>query len=413
MLNSGGYGPRSIEVIVDLADLDFFEFCDVTAVFDTLRREQPVYWNASAETGGFWALTRYDDVAWAWKQPKLFSSEWGNMLRLHGRKDPAAGKMMVVTDPPRHTRLRALLNQGFQPRVVEHTKLAVQLYVSDLLDLVAAKGEVDFAVEVAAKLPLCVTCDMIGIPQTDWALVADLSTSSLAGEDPEYRRPSASESALQSVNTELLFYFLDLIAQRRREPADDLVSALVDLRLDGGRLSDEEIALNCFSFLLGGNETTRHAATGGLLVLMERPEEMNLLATNEACLSTAVEEVLRWTTPAMHVLRVALQDVDVGDHRIRAGQTVTLWSISANRDEAVFTEPDRFDLYRTPNRHLTFGIGNHYCIGAHIARLELRQLFRELALRQFRFHLIENPVRLRSNFLSGFKHLKLRLVDSR
>lgn len=394
---------------IDLTDLDLFEKGMAEAAFAQLREEVPIYWNASATGEGFWALTRYEDILWSWKQPRILSSEYGNMLRLRGHKDPAAGKMMVVTDPPKHTRLRMLLNYGFTPQAVAGMEPQISAFACQLLDQVQPGQTFDFVTEIAAKLPVSVTCNLLGVPETDWKRMADLSTSSFAAEDSEFWKGSSIEQTLATSNLEILSYFLDLIAIKRQRPQQDLVSGMIELRVNGNKLSDEEIALNCFSFLLGGNETTRYAAAAGLLALMQRPAELLRLRENSPLITTAVEEMLRWATPNLHVLRVATQDVRIRDQLIRAGEMVTLWSISANRDDAVFQNPSEFDIGRTPNRHLTFGIGNHYCIGANIARLELKALFLEMLRRNYSFDLIGEPSRLRSNFLSGFKHMYVQL----
>ncbi|HEU5227167.1 MAG TPA: cytochrome P450, partial [Ktedonobacteraceae bacterium] len=329
-------------VDIDLTDLDLFEKGMAESAFATLRQEAPVYWHPDTTGGGFWVLTRYDDIAWAWKQPKILSSEYGNMLRLRGHKDPAAGKMMVVTDPPQHTRLRMLLNHGFTPQAVTSMEPQIRSFACELLDRLVPGQEFDFVTEVAAKLPVSVTCNLLGVPETDWKLVADLSTSSFAAEDSEFWKGSSVEQTLAVSNLEILSYFLDLITKRRRRAQQDLVSAMIEFRVNGSKLSDEEIALNCFSFLLGGNETTRYAAAVGLLALIQRPTELLRLKEQPALISSAVEEVLRWSTPNLHVLRVATQDVCIRDQLIRAGEMVTLWSISANRDGEVFPDPNEF-----------------------------------------------------------------------
>jgi cytochrome P450 len=395
---------------IDVTDLDLFEKEMAGSIFATLRQEAPIYWNQSATGEGFWVLSRYADIVLAWKQATLFSSERGNMLRLRGYKDPAAGKMMVVTDPPRHTRLRMLLNHGFTPQAVASLEPKIQTFVCELLDRLVPGKVFDFVTDVAAKIPVSVTCGLLGIPGEDWAWIANLSTSSFAAEDREFWNRSSVEETLALSNIELLSYFLDLIAVRRQQPEQDLVSTMIALCIDGNKLSSEEIALNCFSFLLGGNETIRYAAASGLFALIRRPEVIVRLRENHALISSAVEEILRWATPNAHVLRVATKDVRIRDQMIRTGEMVTLWSTSANRDEAVFPNPYEFDIGREPNQHLTFGIGNHYCIGASIARLELKVLFLEIVRRGYCFEVEHEPSHLRSNFLSGFKHLFLKLT---
>jgi cytochrome P450 len=291
------------------------------------------------------------------------------------------------------------LNHGFTPQAVASLEPKIQTFVCELLDRLVPGKVFDFVTDVAAKIPVSVTCGLLGIPGEDWAWIANLSTSSFAAEDREFWNRSSVEETLALSNIELLSYFLDLIAVRRQQPEQDLVSTMIALCIDGNKLSSEEIALNCFSFLLGGNETIRYAAASGLFALIRRPEVIVRLRENHALISSAVEEILRWATPNAHVLRVATKDVRIRDQMIRTGEMVTLWSTSANRDEAVFPNPYEFDIGREPNQHLTFGIGNHYCIGASIARLELKVLFLEIVRRGYCFEVEHEPSHLRSIFL--------------
>lgn len=396
---------------IDLTNLDLFESGEVETIFAELRQEAPVYWNPSATGEGFWVLTRYKEVASAWKQSAIFSSEHGNMLRLREYKDPAAGKMMVVTDPPRHTKLRTLLNHGFTPQSVALMEPQIHSFVCELLDQLVPNQSFDFVADVASKLPVCVTCHLMGIPRTDWKFIASLSTSSFAAEDHEFWKGASLEQTLAIANTEILYYFIDLIARRRRHPEQDLVSILAGLKVNGNKLNNEEIALNCFSFLLGGNETTQYVLAAGLQALTQWTDEVSRLREDFSLMPTAVEEILRWSSPNFHVLRIATRDVSICGKNIRSGDRVTLWSASANRDDKVFSNPYKFDIGRLPNQHVTFGIGNHYCIGANIARLELKAFLLEMLKRDYRFEVVGEPVRLRSNFLSGFKHLYVRLLS--
>lgn len=395
---------------IDFRNLDLFSSGRTDAIFAKLRKEAPVYWNPTENGTGFWALSKYEDIVSTWKNTSVFSSEYGNMLRLLGGHDPSAGKMMVVTDPPRHHLLRKMHNEAVNPKKVSQMEPKVHSFVCELLDSIAEGESFDFTVDIAAKLPVSVTCDLLGVPREDWKLVADLCKASITAEDPENWHGQDAEETLAMANVEILAYLLELIHQRRRNPGHDMISMLIESRVDGSGLGDQEIALNGFSILLGGIETTKYAAAGGLLALLEHPEEAERLHKQPSLMPKAVEEILRWTTPNAHVLRVAKQDVQIRDVLIRAGQTVTLWVASANRDEDVFEDPYRFRIDRAPNPHLTFGSGGHYCLGGGLARMELNLLFSEIVARGYEIRTAGPAVRLRSNFLSGYTHVPVRFT---
>ncbi|WP_339322929.1 cytochrome P450 [Paenibacillus sp. FSL W8-0194] len=392
---------------IDLTDLELFASGRMEPVFAALRQNTPVFWNPTSRSSGFWVLTRYHDILHAWKDTKALSSEYGNMLRLHGKRDPAAGRMINLTDPPRHTQLYALLSSAMNRRTVAEMEPRIHAIICELLDGVV-EGEVfDFVEDVAAKLPVAVTCELLGVPRADGDFIADLSRAVVTGEDPEFKREDSVMKSLSTAHTQILSYFLDIIRSRRQNPAQDVISRFIQTDRDGERLSDQEIALHCFVLLLGSIETTKYAAAGGLLAFITHPIEWERLLQNPALLSSAVEEILRWTTPNVHVMRVATKDIRIRDHTIYSGQAVTLWTASANRDEEVFPSPYTFDIGRSPNRHLTFGAGPHYCFGADLARLELKLLFGEILNRRYLAEILEVPPRVVSNFMQGYKHLSI------
>lgn len=377
-------------------------------IFIKLRKEAPVFWNKTEQEGGFWVLTKYDDIATVLKDSHTFSSEYGNMLRVYGGRDPAAGTMMSVTDQPRHSFLRKLHSDSFNPKAVSQMKSNIHSFVCELLDQMVEGETFDFVDEIAGKVPVSVTCSLLGIPREDWSQIADLGRASLTAEDPEFRQGQDIEESLEFVNNELFTYLLDMIQYRRREPGHDLISKFIE----SGMLDEKEILLNSFSLLLAGTETTKYAAAGGMLALIKHAEEAERLYQEPSLMPLAIEEILRWTTPIAHVLRVATQDVQIKDTRIRAGETVTMWTASANRDEDVFEDPFRFNLSRDPNPHLAFGKGRHYCIGGNFARMELNLLFSEIVARGYRFETKGPAVRVRSNLLNGFKHIPVCMTSS-
>jgi cytochrome P450 len=282
----------------------------------------------------------------------------------------------------------------------------VREITNQIIDDVAARGACDFVTDVAALLPLAVICQMMGIPREDWQLMFTLTNSGLGSEDPEYQTVPGSgpETARQS-RIEMFKYFATQVARRRQSGGEDLVSILVGAEVDGESLTQEEILFFCQLLILAGNETTRNAISGGLLALCEHPEERARLQNDPSLLPTAVEEILRWSSPVAHMMRYVTRDVEIRGKQIREGERVLLWYPSANRDEEVFPNADRFDVGRTPNEHIAFGIGEHFCLGASFARLELRVMFETLLERLPDIQLAGKPERLRSGFIGGIKHM--------
>jgi cytochrome P450 len=385
------------------------------AIWRRLRREEPVSWSPPAQGHdgrtypGFWNITRYADILTISRDPATFISGQGITLGTtpeHAGPEAGLGKMLIVTDPPRHVRLRRLVSKGFTPRAVALFEPHVRQITTAILDDLAGRAAGDFVTEVAALLPLAVICDMMGVPRHDWPLMFDLTNKLVGGKDPEYQEDGAGGyETIARAHRQMFAYFTGAIAGRRYQRKDDLVSVLVDAEIDGDQLSEEEILYFCSMLILAGNETTRNAISGGLLALFEHPAQRERLYRAPELLSTAVEEILRWVSPVLHMARTATRDVAIQGRRIRAGERVVMWYPSANRDEAIFPDADTFDVGRTPNEHLGFGIGEHFCLGAGFARLELRVLFEELLQRFPDIELAGPPQRLRSTFIGGIKHL--------
>ncbi|HZU78101.1 MAG TPA: cytochrome P450, partial [Dehalococcoidia bacterium] len=344
------------------------------------------------------------------RDPQRFISGKGIHLSLdpdqEARPEFGQGTMMITTDPPRHVRLRRLVNKGFTPRMIARLEPHIRAIVTHVLDNVAPRGECDFVTDVAALLPLAVICDMMGVPEPDWERMFQLTNRALGFDDPEYAtQPGDSGGA----EMEIFQYFAALAAQRKgEERRDDLLSVLLEADIDGEKLTDLELLWFCFLLIVAGNETTRNATSGGMLALIEHPDQRRLLLEDPALLPGAVEEILRWTSPVLHMARVCTADTELRGQTIRAGQKVVLWYPSANRDEDVFPDGDVFDVRRTPNDHLAFGIGEHFCLGAGLARLELRVMFEELLRRMPDIELSGPVERLRSNFIGGIKHMPVR-----
>ncbi len=376
-----------------------------------LQKDSPVYWNPPGYCAGFWSITRHSDASAALRDTENFSSEKGMMLGVNeGEGDTGAGKILAVSDPPRHDELRRAMAAGFSPRAIRLAKDNVEDVAIALVEEFIERGSGDFVADVSARLPNYIICSLLGVPRRDWDLMYKLASAALGFDDPELRRDGSARMARAMAHAEIIAYYMTLVEERRRKPGSDLISVLVDARIDGRPLTDEEIILNCDGFVIGGNETTRSAISGGVQMLASDEAQWNALRTDEALVPTAVDEILRWTTPIMHSLRTAKNDVMFHDVLIKRGDAVAIWTIAANRDEQVFDAPERFDIARSPNKHIAFGVGVHHCIGSMLTRLELTSLLQ--VLRQRVRHLrLDGPVeRSRSNVLRGIKRMPIAVA---
>jgi cholest-4-en-3-one 26-monooxygenase len=316
-------------------------------------------------------------------------------------------------DPPEHTRYRKLVNRGFTPRMINALEARIRERAVRILDRAVAKGTCDFVVDVAAELPLEVIAELIGVPNDDrhklfeWTSQA-LSLADAGDADPEY---FVGEDAVLQAQMEMFGYVQDLCEQRRQDPRDDIMSELIQAELEGNKLSDSELAAFFMFLTAAGNETTRNAATHGLCAFLDDPEEWDKLVQDpEGLVASATEEILRWASPVMCLRRNVTSDTELRGHGLMAGDKVSVWYVSANRDEEVFENPFHFDIERRPNEHVAFGGGGpHFCLGASLARLELRVLFEELARRVPVLRSLGPPAPLRSNIVAGIKHLPVDL----
>jgi cholest-4-en-3-one 26-monooxygenase len=408
--------PTSVDQI-DLTDCDLFLHGDPDAVWTTLRREAPVHWNERSWGPGFWNLTRYEDVLRVSTDASTFISGKGIILDNDGRRtqreqamssqgygmDPR-GNMMIMTDPPRHTVLRRIVNKGFTPLAVRRMEPHIRVLVTKIIDDVIERGECDFVLDISRRLPLEVICEMVGVPEGDWEGMFELTNRVIGFDDPEYSRDEITQEEME-MSFNLFQYMGELITSRRENPREDVLSTLVNTEIEGTSLNDGEIFLMFLLLIVAGNETTRNATTGGMLAMLNNPDQRQRLIADPSLIPTAVEEVVRWTSPVMHFERVATKDVEIGGQEIKEGDEVTLWYTSANRDEAVFENPQTFDVGRSPNEHIAFGKGEHFCLGANLARLELVVMFEELLKRIPDMELAGQPERLRSNFIRGIKRM--------
>ncbi|WP_442738392.1 cytochrome P450 [Streptomyces pseudogriseolus] len=389
---------------VDLADPALHAEEDLSELWRQLRAREPVHWQPGRDSRpGFWALTRYEDVVAAYRDTEHFSSDRGNVLdTLLAGGDSASGQMLPVMDGPRHAELRGALLKVLSPRALNRVVDSIRTASRDLLSRALDLGQCDFAQDIAGMLPLRAICDLLDVPRADRQRLLAMTSSALAAKSESCLRQDSWVS-----RGEILLYFSDLVAARRRRPGDDVISLLTQVRVGGLPLRDDEAILNCYSLILGGDETTRLALTGAVDALLDNPGQWRAYQAGEVATETAVEEVLRWTTPTLHAGRTAAADITLHGRTIRGGDVVTLWNVSANRDEEVFEEPDRFLLSRAPNRHLSFAYGSHFCLGAFLARVEIGAVLSAMRATVGSMTRMAPARRVYSNFLGGFGHLPL------
>lgn len=409
---------------IDLLDLDRWVTEGVPhRWFDELRRDAPVWRHPAADGGpGFWVVSRYHDVVTAGRKPELLSSdaERGGVTALvapapshdisdvrSAAIDRSDAKSLLLMDPPEHTQYRKLVNKGFTPRMTARMAPRVRALVNELLDQVDGADVVDFVEHVSVPLPLTVIAELLGVPRADQPKVLQWTNMIAAPTDTQADDPDAT---VLTAFLEFSHYVDALRAERGESPADDLISDLISARVDGHELSQLRFQLFVVLLAAAGNETTRNAMSHGVVAFAEHPDAYDRLRADPSLIPTAVEEILRWASPVMYFRRTAVADMDLGGQRIEAGDIVSLWYTSANRDDDVFERPHDFDITRDPNPHIAFGGGGpHFCLGASLARLEIAILLEEL-VRRVRCVEVAGPVvRVRTNFLNGLNRVPIRL----
>jgi cholest-4-en-3-one 26-monooxygenase len=380
--------------------------------FRLLRDEAPVYRHLATEEEMpefFWALTRHEDVQAANRDWETFSSERGSVQLMEREPEElAAFKTIIDTDPPDHVRLRRIVNRGFTPRAVARVEEHYRQVTAEIVDRALDAGTIDFVVDVAAELPLVAIAEHLGVPIEDRHQLMHWTNRMVGRTDPEYDfGPDAPIAAA----TELYTYANGIAAERRRCPADDIITKLVN-EVDGEALGEHEFELFMLALAVAGNETTRNAISHGLHALLQNDDQMQRLRSGPPELyETAVEEIIRWATPVIRFRRTATRDVELHGTTISENDPVCLFYTGANFDERVFADPLRFDVGRDPNPQIGFGGGGpHFCLGASLARLEIRIMFDELLARTASIELAGEPQRLRSSFINGLKHLPVTLT---
>jgi cytochrome P450 len=366
----------------------------------------------------FWSVTRYDDIIAVVSEPVLFSSAYLISLPSSPELEQltpemlGSGQMMLMTDPPLHAAMRRAFNRLMLPRAVGRFEVPGPQLVREILDEALERGECDFVLDVAARLPMAFICEIMGIPRADWPDMFKWGNMIAGNEDAEYQVESGSAVETRQLGTRSIGrYCIQAALERRGGDGEDLLSALGNARIGGRLLTETELAHNGVLYVGAGLETTRNAISAGLLALLEHPDQLEILLQDESLLPTAVEEILRWSSPVTHFARVATSDAELSGKRIHQGDRVALWFPSANRDEAVFKDPYTFKVRRTPNEHVAFSKGEHFCGGAHLARLELRLMLQALLRRTRQIEITGRVERLRSNFLAGIKHMPVRFTQ--
>jgi cytochrome P450 len=394
---------------VDLMDEDLFEDGPPHELFARMRAKAPVRWNPASGGDGFWSVTRAADIAAVSKDPATFSSERGGVFVREGMPMPldVLNQVILGMDPPRHVKYRGIVQKAFTPRIVALQEEQIRARIARLIDEVCERGECDVVGALSVELPLQVIAEMLGVPQEDRQKLFDWTHQiEKAVDDPSVSGPEA----LGQIGV----YLAGKVAERRANPAgaDDLATALIDAEVDGERLNDFEIAAMFALLMFTGNDTIRNTISGGTLALMEHPDQRQKLIDDPTLIGGAVEEIVRWVTPVMWFRRTPTTDTELRGVPIGEGQKVVVWYASGSRDEELVEEPMRFDVARDPSHQGFGGGGRHFCLGASLARLELKLVFPEILRRLPDMELAGAPTRIRSNWVSGFTSMPVTFTPT-
>ena len=386
---------------IDLLSPESFASGQPHEMYRWLRDNDPVHWHDEPGGKGFWAVTRYAEVKAVGRDAATYSSKPTIGISDDGLLALGDHEMMLMTDPPKHTRYRRLLVDRFTPRAVRSLQLRISELSEQIIDAVIERGECDFVTDIAGELPSYVVAELLGLPLDDGRRLYELT-------ETIHSAPSAlPEGAQAAAVGEMFGYAQALYQAKRADPGDDIASRLVMAEIDGVRLDEIDFALFFILLVDAGGDTTRNLVSGGMLALCEHPDQrVALLADVDGRMDTAVEEMLRWVSPVVYMRRTATQDVELAGRSIKQDDKVVMYYGSANRDDAVFDQPDRFDIGRGSNEHVAFGGGGpHFCLGAHLARMEIKALFAQILRRMPDLELAGSVEWLPSNFISGPKHL--------
>jgi cytochrome P450 len=391
-----------------LADPDTFADGPPHELLAELRRTEPVSWQEMAGQPGFFAVLTHADVLRASREPNLFSASEGGIMLEDSTPEALAmsREMLVVMDPPRHNGYRKPVVPCFKPKSIGQLEASIRTICRDIMNEAREAGpEVDFVHQVSGKMPTRVMGQLMGLPEADWPRVHELSERMLAGQDPELADADDHGSLM-----ELVGYAMSFAAERRTsEPRGDVTDVILGEEFDGHRMTDVDFGTFFVQLVAAGNDTTKTLTSSGLLALLQHPDQLRELRADPSLIPGAVEEMLRYCNPIHYMRRTATADTELSGVPIAAGQKLAMYYTSANRDEAVFPDPQTFDIHRSPNRHVSFGFAEHFCLGAHLARLEGRVFFEELLAAFDSIELTGEPVRLRSNFNNAYRSLPIRL----
>jgi len=374
-----------------------------------LRKHAPVHRFTGDNFDPFYAIVKHADIVEIGKNPTDFIIE--PRLAVFTRDippDQVKLRHLLTMDPPEHRHYRAVTAKQFTPRMVQHWEPKVQRITRKILDEAGEKGACDFVQDVAAPITIAVIAEMLGVPGEDWRLLFKWTNETIAPEDPEFQQGRTTEETIMSARGELFRYFSDLSQKRRANPQDDIVSVVATGKVEGKLLEPFDLLSYYLLLVVAGNETTRNGMTGGMLAFNENPDEWRRLVANPGLLDPAIEEIVRWTTPVIQFTREATRDFTLRGVTIKKGESVCLFYASGNRDEEIFDEPYRFRIDREPNDHVGFGRGEHVCLGAHLARLELRTVFDQIRARLEAFERTGKAERVRSSFVGGIKRAPIR-----
>jgi len=401
----------SIPQDFDLTDPDIYAQRVPVEEFAELRKTAPVWWvpqqpgTTGFDDGGYWAVTRHADVVEVSRNSDVYST-WENTALIRFNPDMPRERIelqryvLLNMDPPQHTKLRAIVSRGFTPRAINNLREALTAKADNIVRTAIEAGSGDFVTDVACELPLQAIAELLGVPQDDRHKIFDWSNQMIGYDDPEYDVEPLGAAM------ELLSYSMAMAEDRKRCPMDDIVTKLVTAEIDGGHLTIDEFGFFVILLAVAGNETTRNSITHGMLAFMDHPQQWELFKATRP--RTAADEIVRWATPVTVFQRTAKADTTLGGQHIRAGQRLGLFYRSANFDEEVFDQPERFDVTRSPNPHLGFGgSGAHFCLGANLARLQIDLIFNAIADRMPGIRRLEEPRRLRSGWLNGIKEMRV------
>ena len=381
--------------------------------FDRMRKEAPVCWHPEVDDTGFWALTKHADVKAVSHDSATFSSELGGTFIPTADEEALASLRLTILmmDPPKHHRYRRLVSKGFTPRMITQLVEEIERRAARVVDEVCEKGEAEFVEEIAAQVPVQIICQMIGLEPEVWPRMITLSNNLIgARDDPDYQEVAGGPEA---ASMEVYMMCDAVAADRRQNPRDDIMSALVHAEIDGERLTDPELNLFFITLIVAGNETTRNLINHSMLALLDNPDQAERLRQDPSLWDTGVEEMLRWGASIHNFRRTATKDTEIRGVPIAQGDKVVMYYAAANRDEEVFDDPHTFDVGRTPNDHVTFGGGGeHFCLGASLARSEIKATMRQIVERLPDLELAGTPNRLHSDFVNGIKTMPVRFTPT-